>query len=155
ADDPLTAWPAMAAHSVVWVAAGQPWTEDASGCPACGSRIDFSGSGWRCTGCGIARPPIDVDVTPTAIVMDHGTRLELGLQLPGRATRSNAAMAVAAARRLGIEPASALAAISALTAVDARYRSTTVDGIPVRLLLAKNPAGWLEILDIISDSTGP
>jgi len=30
-----------------------------------------------------------------------------------------------------------------------------VDGVPVRLLLAKNPAGWLEVLDIIGDSTGP
>src|SRR4051794_4135658 len=63
-------------------------------------------------------------------------RLERGLPLPGRANRSNAAMAVAAASHLGVEPAAALAAIASLTAVDARYRSTEVDGVPVRLLLA-------------------
>jgi UDP-N-acetylmuramyl tripeptide synthase len=155
ADDPLTAWAAMAARSVVWVAAGQPWTEDASGCPACGGRILFDADGWRCTGCAVARPAIDVEVAPTAIVLGDRSRLDLGLHLPGRANRSNAAMALAAAERMGVEPRAALDAISSLTAVDARYRSTVVDGIPVRLLLAKNPAGWLEILDIISDSKGP
>ena len=154
ADDPLTAWAASAARSVVWVAGGQPWTADASGCPACGGRISFSGR-WRCTACGIERPPIDVEVGTDAISLAGGRRLELGLHLPGRANRSNAAMAVAAAEKMGVDPDAGLAAISSLTAVYARYRSTVIDGVPVRLLLAKNPAGWLEILDIISDSTGP
>ncbi|MDA8062539.1 MAG: Mur ligase family protein, partial [Actinomycetota bacterium] len=36
ADDPLVVWAAGAARRVVWVGAGQPWTADASGCPACG-----------------------------------------------------------------------------------------------------------------------
>src|SRR6185437_475313 len=36
-----------------------------------------------------------------------------------------------------------------------RYRSLDIDGVPCRLLLAKNPAGWLEVLDIIGDSNGP
>src|SRR4051794_631825 len=39
ADDPLTAYAAGASARVRWVAAGQPWTADASGCPACGGRI--------------------------------------------------------------------------------------------------------------------
>src|SRR4051812_19622570 len=39
ADDPLTAWAAMASDNVTWVAAGQPWTADASGCPKCGGRL--------------------------------------------------------------------------------------------------------------------
>src|SRR5437764_13754837 len=30
-----------------------------------------------------------------------------------------------------------------------------IDGVPGRLLLAKNPAGWFEVLDIISDASGP
>src|SRR4051812_29839472 len=154
ADDPLTAWAAMAARTVTWVGAGQPWTADAAGCPACGGRIAF-GEGWRCTTCGVERPPPDIDVTEDAITLGDGRRLALGLGLPGRANRSNAAMAVAAAGRMGIEPHAALAAIAKLTAVDARYRSTVVDGVPVRLLLAKNPAGWLEILDIIRESDGP
>jgi UDP-N-acetylmuramyl tripeptide synthase len=64
-------------------------------------------------------------------------------------------MAVAAAARMGVEPDVALTAIAKLTAVDARYRSTVVEGVLVRLLLAKNPAGWLEVLDIIGDSKGP
>jgi UDP-N-acetylmuramyl tripeptide synthase len=143
----------MASDDVTWVAAGQPWTADASGCPACGGRIAFT-DGWRCTACGIERPATDVEVGEDVMVL-KGRRLDLDLKLPGRANRSNAAMATAAAVRMGIEPATALAALGRLTGVDARYRSTVVDGIHVRLLLSKNPAGWLEILDIISDSTGP
>src|SRR5947208_3388068 len=83
---------AAAARTVAWVGAGQPWTADAAGCPACGGRIVFDPS-WRCTACGIERPDAEVDITPDAIVLGDGSRLELGLHLPGRANRSNAAMA--------------------------------------------------------------
>jgi UDP-N-acetylmuramyl tripeptide synthase len=38
--------------------------------------------------------------------------------------------------------------------VDGRYQTTIVRGQPVQLLLAKNPAGWLEILDQLDATTG-
>ncbi|HUJ64259.1 MAG TPA: Mur ligase family protein, partial [Acidimicrobiales bacterium] len=41
ADDPLVAWGAGLARDVRWVGAGQPWTDDAAGCPCCGGRIRF------------------------------------------------------------------------------------------------------------------
>jgi UDP-N-acetylmuramyl tripeptide synthase len=156
ADDPLTAWAAMPAQSVTWVAAGQPWTADATGCPSCAGRILFAtdGPGWRCEECGLSRPAPDVEVSPERISL-RGRDLTLDLRLPGRANRSNAAMAVSASAAFGVDPGEALAALSSLEAVDGRYRSTVIDGVPVRLLLAKNPAGWLEVLDIISDSSGP
>ena len=158
ADDPLTAWAASAARSVVWVAAGLPWTADAAGCPKCGSQIAFADDGreaWRCTSCDFARPAPDVHFTRDELVAADGQSFRWSLSLPGRANRANAAMAVSAAGVLGVGPEDSLRAIAGVADVDSRYRSLDVDGIPVRLLLAKNPAGWLEVLDIISDSTGP
>src|SRR4029453_13522247 len=100
----------MAARTVTWVAAGQPWTADAAGCPSCGGRITFD-RGWRCTLCGIERPAPAVEFTEDGIALGDGRRLRLELQLPGRANRSNAAMAVAAAARMGVDVDAALAAI--------------------------------------------
>jgi UDP-N-acetylmuramyl tripeptide synthase len=155
ADDPLTAYAAGSARHVTWVAAGQPWTADASGCPSCGGRILFAADrGWACDRCDLRRPTADVVLDGTTLVI-AGQRLPLQLGLPGRANRANAAMAVAAASALGVDPGEAVAALAATTDVDGRYRSLVLDGAPVRLLLAKNPAGWLEVLDIISDSDGP
>lgn len=53
ADDPLVVWGAGLAQEVRWVGAGQPWTDDAAGCPSCGARIRFQGgdAGWVCGGC--------------------------------------------------------------------------------------------------------
>jgi UDP-N-acetylmuramyl tripeptide synthase len=64
-------------------------------------------------------------------------------------------MAAAAAAHLGVAPAEALAAMAATTDVDGRYRTVTIEGVEARILLAKNPAGWLEVLDVISDSACP
>ena len=61
-DDPLVVWGAAKAAEVVWVAAGQPWTDDASGCPSCGGRIVFSigERGWACSECRLSRPAPNV-----------------------------------------------------------------------------------------------
>jgi UDP-N-acetylmuramyl tripeptide synthase len=70
------------------------------------------------------------------------------LSLPGRVNVGNAAMAAAAASLWSVQPKSAFAAMSAIDAVEGRYLRTTFDGRPVRLLLAKNPAGWVEALEL-------
>jgi UDP-N-acetylmuramyl tripeptide synthase len=58
-------------------------------------------------------------------------------------------MAVAGAMALGVDPARAVRAMSRVRAVAGRYQVLTVGGARVRLLLAKNPAGWAEALDLI------
>ena len=157
ADDPLTAWAAMAAPRSIWVAAGQPWTADAAGCPECGGQISFAadGDGWSCTKCDLARPEPTVRFTGDEVQVADGRRLPLKLRLPGRANRANATMAVTAAGVMGVDAEAALAAIGEVADVDGRYRSLDIEGVNCRLLLAKNPAGWIEVLDIISDSLGP
>jgi UDP-N-acetylmuramyl tripeptide synthase len=162
ADDPLVAWGAGAARRPVWVGAGQPWTADASGCPACGGRVVFpegdppgGAGGWSCAGCDFRRPDLDVWLEDDDVVTATGDRRSLRLVLPGRANRSNAAMALTAARALGADGAAAATAMAELTEVVGRYRLVTVDGVSARLLLAKNPAGWLEVLDVLQPPPAP
>jgi UDP-N-acetylmuramyl tripeptide synthase len=159
ADDPLVAWAAMAAASVTWVGAGQRWTADAAGCPNCGGRINFPdelGGDWACQNCHLRRPPLDVWLEGGDIVIrESGERLAVQLALPGRCNQANAAMAMEAAHRLGVGRSEALAAMAATSEVAGRYRTVTVEGTCARLLLAKNPAGWLETFDLLSPPPTP
>ena len=161
ADDPLVVWGAGAAPRTVWVGAGQPWTADASGCPACGGHVAFAGTalpagtGWACTSCGLGRPALDVRIDGDRVIATDGTATTLRLALPGRANRANAAMALTAARLLGADPEDAARAMAGTAEVAGRYRMVAVDGAEVRLLLAKNPAGWLEVLDVLRPAPTP
>jgi UDP-N-acetylmuramyl tripeptide synthase len=163
ADDPLVAWAAGAAARVRWVAVGLGWQLDAVGCPSCEGRIAFAGDGsWACvTGCGFTRPAPAVTLTAT----DHGTTFhgvwvdgraeQITLALPGRFNYANALMAAVAAEAQGIDAGSALAAMGSVDAVAGRFTTRTVAGVPTRLMLAKNPAGWSELLDLVGEDDGP
>ncbi len=155
ADDPLVAWGAGAAHAVIWVGAGQPWTADASGCPGCGGRILFRDGSWACMACSLRRPELSLWVEGDEVVSATGARYRLALQLPGRCNRANAALALAAAQRMGVDGAAALAAMSRIEEVGGRYRHVEVGSTQAHLLLAKNPAGWTEVFDLIAPPPGP
>ncbi|RRC95081.1 DUF1727 domain-containing protein [Schaalia canis] len=73
-----------------------------------------------------------------------GVELPLDLSLPGQVNLGNAAQAVAAAVALGIHPEDAVAAVSTVSEVAGRYSTHSVDGREIRIMLAKNPAGWQE-----------
>lgn len=158
ADDPLVAWAAQVAVSVTWVGAGQRWTADAAGCPSCGGRIEFSdvlGGPWSCSECPLRRPDLDVWLEGDAVVFGDGVRVAPRLRLPGRINLANAAIALAAAAVLGVDRAEGGAAMAATTEVGGRYRTVEVDGVAARLLLAKNPAGWLETFDLLAPPPTP
>ena len=156
ADDPLVAWAADAAQGrCTWVGAGQPWRDDAAGCAHCGGRISWDGPHWSCAQCGFARPEPELWVEDDAIVTAGGEREAIVLALPGRANKANAAMAAATARQAGVALGAGLAAMASTVAVDGRYRQATVGGSEARLLLAKNPAGWVEVFDMLAPPPGP
>ena len=158
ADDPLVCWGAGLAGHVIWVGAGQPWTDDASGCPQCGGRIDFAGggaTGWACRDCDLARPKLEVHMEGPAVVWADGTRAVPDLKLPGRANRANAAMALATANVLDADRTAAGRAMGALNEVVGRYAVVESGGARARLLLAKNPAGWLEVFDFLRPAPLP
>ena len=166
ADDPMVAWAATAAPAVVWVGAGQVWRNDAVGCPACGSRIDFGDrGGWACERCTFRRPERHAWLEGAALVMADGTRHLVDIALPGQFNRANAAMAAMAAPVMGsvdgpeggrarVTTAAALERAASVDQVAGRFASTVYRGHRVRLLLAKNPAGWAAIFDLV-DETSP
>jgi UDP-N-acetylmuramyl tripeptide synthase len=156
ADDPLVVWAAGLARQVTWVGTGQRWRLDAFACPQCDEEIAWDADGrWSCTSCSLARPQAHLSLEGDDVVVADGRRLRLQLQLPGWANRANAAMAAAGAEVLGVDVADALAAMGAVTHVAGRYQVVTVGGSRVRLLLAKNPAGWAEALDLIRPGPMP
>jgi lipid II isoglutaminyl synthase (glutamine-hydrolysing) len=150
ADDPLVAWAAGEARQVVWVGAGQRWREDSWCCPNCGSHLQRADDDWRCLECGYRRPPVSWVLIGNDVVDPAGRPRPIELALPGRANRSNAVVALAVADAFGVNPAYALQALRGVTSVAGRYTEVTRRGCEVRLLLAKNPAGWLEALDVLA-----
>jgi lipid II isoglutaminyl synthase (glutamine-hydrolysing) len=156
ADDPLVAWAALSASSATWVGAGQPWTADAAGCPECGGRIRFDAGTWACSSCPLRRPDLELWIEGDTLVTARGEKLPLCLSLPGRANRANAAMAAAAAQRFGVTLDAAIAAMANTAEVAGRYRIVTVGSrTRARMLLAKNPAGWLEVFDLLASPPTP
>jgi lipid II isoglutaminyl synthase (glutamine-hydrolysing) len=160
-DDPLVVWAAESAGQKVWVGTGQRWREDACSCPACGNRIRWepasngSAPDWACTNCPLARPKPELWLEGRDLVLTDGQRLPINLQLPGWCNLANAAMAAGAVVGLGQDPAWAVQAMARVGTVAGRYERVTVAGVRVRLLLAKNPAGWAEALELIRPAPMP
>lgn len=156
ADDPMVVWAAQGSPTVVWVAGGTTWRLDSSSCPACASSIHWpdsaanpASSAWACSGCDLRRPDDHAGLGLHA----SGSQIRVAvpdLQIPGAVNRRNAALAVTAAVLLGADPAKAVDAVGGLEAPGGRFETTEVNGMPVRLLLAKNPAGWGEAMRIVS-----
>jgi UDP-N-acetylmuramyl tripeptide synthase len=155
ADDPLIAWAASQAPRVTWIAAGQRWHEDSWCCPECGSHLQRDELGWRCGECRFARPPTRWVLSDGAVIDDTGQVTELDLALPGRANQSNAVVALAVGAYFGAAPEQALRRLRTVKSVAGRYTQLPRNGRKVRLLLAKNPAGWLEALDVLAPAPGP
>ncbi len=162
ADDPMVVWAAMAAPDVRWVGAGQVWQLDAVGCPACGGRIVFGGDGgWACDRCTFARPERAAWLEGSELVVARGGRLTLSLGLPGQFNRANAAMVALAAPVMadashGLPDtldtlAHVLTRVSDVDQVAGRFSSLLRHDHTVRLLLAKNPAGWTAIFDLLEE----
>ncbi|HWC36720.1 MAG TPA: MurT ligase domain-containing protein [Mycobacteriales bacterium] len=147
-DDPLVTWAAATAPTTVWVSAGQRWHDDTSVCPECGGVLARSGTDWW-SECGLRRPTPVWRTEGTTVVDAAGEHHEVTLGVPGVVNVGNATLAAATAALWDVPAAAALAAMTRITTVEGRYLSTAYDGAPVRLLLAKNPAGWTEALTMV------
>jgi UDP-N-acetylmuramyl tripeptide synthase len=148
-DDPLITWAASSCPTVVWVAAGQEWKDDAWSCPSCGGVLQRPSTDWFCDGCGFRRPTPTWTLQGDHVIDPYGAAWPIRLQLPGRANRSNAAMSAAVAAAFGVDPKTAVHRMEKVQAVAGRYDVIRFLDRDVRLLLAKNPAGWLETFSLI------
>ncbi len=170
ADDPLVVYAAEGSANVVWVAGGQRWRADSTGCPKCGGRVVYNETPevtgdsfdppWACV-CGFVSPEPEAwiveDTTSrgASVVFKGGQELKMELLLPGRFNYSNAMMALLGARVFGVSPSSAASAMAEIGEVAGRYSTRVIGGVSTRCLLAKNPAGWTELLEVVSGAGGP
>jgi lipid II isoglutaminyl synthase (glutamine-hydrolysing) len=158
ADDPMVVWAASAVAAagsdLTWFSAGQRWRDDSWVCPECGSHIDRPDdtADWRCTGCWLRRPEPHWTVADGAVIDPAGERHEVKLALPGTVNVGNAATALAVAAHFGVRPADAAPHLAEVVSVAGRYAQVERDGRVIRLLLAKNPASWLEAFDMAEDA---
>ncbi len=155
ADDPLVSWSAIDAKRAIYVAGGQNWTLDSKSCPNCGELIENSADGWACSGCNLKRMKPDFElsgVDGSILVSREGEKWHIETKLPGSFNRSNAAFGAVAASVMGVPLAEALRAIKNVKSVGGRYETVEFNhnNFPLRLLLAKNPAGWLEALSVVN-----
>jgi UDP-N-acetylmuramyl tripeptide synthase len=155
ASDPNVVFAAQPARTT-WVRLGLQWRSDAATCPACGGLLDWSTDRFSCPQCGFAEPDTANALDGDTLTLD-GARIPLPLGLPGQWNRYNAALAVTAAvTHFGIEARTAAAAIARVDTVAGRYMTVPLpDGRRARVLLAKNPAGWSEVLRWAAEAERP
>lgn len=146
--------------NVVWVSAGFGWAGDSTSCPRTGGAIihetredgivDWYAVKKLPDGREFRRPVPTWRITDEGVVAEEST-YPLNLKLPGHANRGNATQAIAAALALGIGVTidDAIAAAEQVDNVAGRYSTVHFDGRDVRLMLAKNPAGWQEALSMV------
>jgi lipid II isoglutaminyl synthase (glutamine-hydrolysing) len=151
ASDPHVVWAATPAKTT-WVELGLGWRNDAATCPNCAALLGWSADRFDCPSCGFGQPATPNRLDGDALVLD-GTRVPLRLALPGRWNLANAAIAVTtAATHFGVDPFEAAEAAATITTVAGRYMTVALpDGRRAHVLLAKNPAGWSEVLHHLAE----
>ena len=134
---------------------------DAKHCRRCGSPYTYERAfvghlgHYECPSCAADRPFPDVAATAIELRGMEGSRAtirtpagpaELELPLPGLYNVYNALAAIAAALRLGVGLERAVGALSEVESAFGRVETIPVAGVPVSIMLIKNPAGANEVL---------
>jgi len=134
---------------------------DAKHCRRCGHPYSYERAfvghlgHYSCPNCGAERPAPEVAATKIELRGMDGSRsrvrtpqgeIEIDLPLPGLYNVYNALAAIAAGLRLGVAPERIAAALGEMRAAFGRVETIPVEGIPVSILLIKNPAGANEVL---------
>jgi UDP-N-acetylmuramyl tripeptide synthase len=138
-----------------------PHAADSKYCVACGTPHAYVAAyvghlgDWRCPGCGLERPPLDV--TAQAVELDglagaafdlvtpQGTR-RVELALPGLYNVYNAVAAASLALVLGASLDEIRAGVGRFRAAFGRFERIQAGERAVLLLLVKNPAGANEVV---------
>ena len=134
---------------------------DAKHCRRCGAPYAYERAfvghlgHYACPNCGADRPQPDVVATRIELHGMEGSRVDIttpsgdariALPLPGVYNVYNALAALTAALRLGVDLERAVGGLEATEAAFGRVETIAVAGVPVSILLIKNPAGTNEVL---------
>jgi UDP-N-acetylmuramyl tripeptide synthase len=134
---------------------------DAKHCRRCGHPYAYESAfvghlgHYSCPNCGARRPTPEVAATSIELrgmsgsvssVRTPAGELSLELPLPGVYNVYNALAAIAAGLRMGLELPLIVGALADVRAAFGRVETIAVAGVPVSILLIKNPAGANEVL---------
>ncbi|HEV1996565.1 MAG TPA: MurT ligase domain-containing protein [Candidatus Dormibacteraeota bacterium] len=139
-----------------------PHAADARFCPRCGRPFDFARvyaghlGHYRCPSGDMTRPDPQIRATEIRFNGLDSQRLRLSglgfedaaveVPLSGLYNSYNIVAAAAAATMFGIEPSGVAPALRTFRPAFGRLERVDVEGRAVRLMLAKNPAGFNEVL---------
>ncbi|MDA8193688.1 MAG: MurT ligase domain-containing protein [Thermaerobacter sp.] len=174
ADDPQVAQLGAGLRRVVYYGLAMPSPDgasdyqavDAQFCPRCGQSLTyqrrfFAHLGWyECEPCGWRRPHPDLAVerwnrAAGEVEFDwRGHRLRLPWQLPGLYNLYNLAAAAAMALTMGMVPEQVEAALQNFRPAFGRMEPVRMDGATVWLALVKNPVGFNQVLQAVSEEPG-
>jgi UDP-N-acetylmuramyl tripeptide synthase len=142
---------------------------DAKHCRRCGHLYAYERAfvghlgHYACPNCGAERPRPDIAATKIELRGMEGSRvrvrtpageLRLELPVPGLYNVYNALAAVAAGLNLGVDPERIVTALGEMEAAFGRVETIEVAGVPVSILLIKNPAGANEVLRTLKLEAG-
>jgi len=140
---------------------GLEHAHDAKHCRRCGAAYTYERAfvghlgHYSCPNCHADRPEPDIAAVEVSLEGMSGSavrartpegELSFHLALPGLYNVYNAVAAVAATLRLGVDIETVARGLEAMKAVFGRVETIEVDGLPVSILLIKNPAGANEVL---------
>jgi UDP-N-acetylmuramyl tripeptide synthase len=134
-------------------------------CPRCGTLLAFEAvyyghlGHYGCPSCGFARPEAEFVATEVQLGLDQPTKftlvprpaappssIPLATSLPGLYNVYNVTAAAAAALSMGVPAAALVKTVRAFSGAFGRTETVDIGGKRLRLLLAKNPAGFNEVI---------
>lgn len=142
---------------------------DAPRCIRCGASYEYSFrtfahlGGFRCPDCGYARRKPQVSVARVQAFLPEGSEADFIVDgeiypayvgLPAAYNLYNAAAALAAATALGVPAAEAARSLADVRSGFGRMESFMLNGVRVKVILVKNPAGCDRALDYLSGLSG-
>ena len=148
-----------------------PHAADAAVCPHCGAKLAYRAlylahlGDWHCPACGQARPALDIaardihldGVTALSLTLDvrapHAA-IPLRVPLPGLYNAYNTLAAATAGLAFAVAPATIAAALGGFTAAFGRIERVHLEGRDLTLVLVKNPAGFNEVLRMLTGGAG-
>jgi UDP-N-acetylmuramyl tripeptide synthase len=175
-DDPLVAGQVRGLQGLVpigvdatdFLLPGLPHAADARACPVCNAPLAFTRvvlahcGTYSCTRCDFARPALAYALTGIhakgidALQLDISDGAHLDAEVGGVYNAYNVLAAYAALRTLGIDQQPAAAGIQRFRPRFGRQETLRLHDRTMRFLLAKNPAGFDEVLrtaDELGDAT--
>ena len=142
---------------------------DAPYCIKCKSEYEYDFvtyghlGGYRCLHCGYARPTPDLCVSrivtsdeehSEVVFRDGQTEIPASINLPGGYNIYNAAAAAAAAHVVGIDAKTTVSALGQFECGFGRAEQFRLGQAQARMMLVKNPAGYNQVINLISHDVG-